>query len=42
VVSVVVVELPDKKAQDFLVLIDLNQWFLEHAHTLFDEITMKL
>jgi hypothetical protein len=42
VVSDVVVELPDKKTQDFLVIIDLNQCFLEHAPTLFGEITMKL
>jgi hypothetical protein len=37
-----VIELPDKKAKDFLVLIDLNQCFFEHAHMLFGEMTMKL
>jgi hypothetical protein len=35
-----VLELPNKKAQSFLISIALNRLFSEHAHKMFDEISM--
>jgi hypothetical protein len=37
----VVLELPDQKAQGFLVLIVLKQLFLEHACKVFSEMPVK-
>jgi hypothetical protein len=37
----VVVELPNQKAQVFLVLIVLTRWFSEHIHKVFGEISVR-
>jgi hypothetical protein len=36
----IVLELPDRKAQVFLVQIGFTRWFSEHAHKMFGEIPM--
>jgi hypothetical protein len=38
----VVLELPDQKAQGFLVLIALKRLFSEHAHKIFGEMLVKI
>jgi hypothetical protein len=41
VVAGFVLKLPNQKAQVFLVLIALMQWFFEHAHKVFGEMPMR-
>jgi hypothetical protein len=36
-----VLELPDQKARDFLVLIVFKRLFLKHAHKVFDEMLVR-
>jgi hypothetical protein len=38
----VVLELPDQKAQGFLVLIAFKRLFSEHAHKIFGEMLVKI
>jgi hypothetical protein len=41
VVAGIILELSDKKAQVFLVLVELPWWFLEHAHKVFNEMLVR-